>query len=169
MSSGDGSLLQSQPRAQAQPRQLLSPPRTNSASASVEPEGDDEIPAGAAVLEKAADGLFHCTECSMTFQWISHMVVHMRSHTGERPYQCHICKKTFAQQHHLQEHMRIENGLRDFQCTICGKDFTHKHHLTVHMRLHTGERPYVCMTCGYAFTQSNNLQRHYRSANNACA
>ena len=38
-----------------------------------------------------------CSECGKCFTCNSHLVIHMRSHTGERPFVCSHCEKRFKQ------------------------------------------------------------------------
>jgi len=35
---------------------------------------------------------------------------HMKTHTGETPYQCDVCLKRFKQRTHLKTHMKVHNG-----------------------------------------------------------
>ncbi|KAM7421158.1 hypothetical protein PAMA_015357 [Pampus argenteus] len=105
---------------------------------------------------------FRCQICLKEFAYNSTFIVHMRTHTDERPFECNTCGKRFRQLPHLQDHERIHSGLRPFCCWICGKSFSVAARLTEHARTHSGEKPYPCSHCPAAFRSRSNLDKHIR-------
>lgn len=77
-------------------------------------------------------------------------------------YFCYFCYKTFGYYSTFLSHLRTHSGERPFQCTSCPKTFTDRSTFIKHQRIHNGRRPYTCSLCGASFTQSGNLHRHRR-------
>ena len=48
----------------------------------------------------------HCLECGVRISRARDLKVHMRVHTGEKPFQCELCPKAFSQKSSLNSHMR---------------------------------------------------------------
>ncbi|XP_037305473.2 B-cell lymphoma/leukemia 11B isoform X2 [Pungitius pungitius] len=47
-----------------------------------------------------------CEFCGKIFKFQSNLIVHRRSHTGERPYKCHLCDHACSQASKLKRHMK---------------------------------------------------------------
>ncbi|CAB1331459.1 unnamed protein product, partial [Coregonus sp. 'balchen'] len=103
-----------------------------------------------------------CPICSKVIQGAGKLPRHIRTHTGEKPYECGICKVRFTRQDKLKVHMRKHTGEKPYLCTQCGAAFAHNYDLKNHMRVHTGLRPYQCSSCFKTFVRSDHLHRHLK-------
>ncbi|GFY20145.1 hypothetical protein TNCV_2148381 [Trichonephila clavipes] len=57
------------------------------------------------VIKQTGLNLFSCNHCSYATQHKGHFNIHMRVHTGERPFKCYMCGKAFTQKIGLRRHL----------------------------------------------------------------
>ena len=77
-------------------------------------------------------------------------------------FHCPLCSKNYESKHLLQIHLRTHTGERPFKCEICGKCFNLNNTLKRHVMIHTGEKPHQCQSCKLRFRYPYELTRHVR-------
>ncbi|KAF3030333.1 hypothetical protein E8E12_000822 [Didymella heteroderae] len=102
--------------------------------------------------------------CTKGFQSKAHLQIHVRSHTGAKPFICRAssCGQRFSQLGNLKTHERRHTGERPYSCDICGKTFAQRGNVRAHKIVHQNTKPFPCRLdgCGKQFTQLGNLKSH---------
>ncbi|XP_053699390.1 zinc finger protein 235-like [Sabethes cyaneus] len=104
-----------------------------------------------------------CTICGKAWMTNSRLAVHMRVHTGERPYKCNNCSKTFKSAETRNAHwLAVHSGEKKFKCEICDKSFPYKATLKIHRAVHGVECRHECSHCGKKFVYRSALETHMK-------
>ncbi|CAH2045444.1 unnamed protein product, partial [Iphiclides podalirius] len=121
---------------------------------------------------------YPCRVCGRRFNQSGHLAIHMRMHTGERPYPCDLCPKAFKVKSRynvvttntdciktgpsaaFEKRSDPASPLRFFHAPTCetGRQVERDDH----RRTHTGERPFACNACPKTFTAAARLREHAR-------
>jgi uncharacterized Zn-finger protein len=103
-------------------------------------------------------------ECNKSFFQKTHLDIHVRAHTGLKPFVCKEqgCGQRFSQLGNLRTHERRHTGEKPYECEVCGKKFAQRGNVRAHQLVHTQRKSYDCRldNCGKLFTQLGNLKSH---------
>ncbi|KAL9704271.1 hypothetical protein quinque_007789 [Culex quinquefasciatus] len=89
---------------------------------------------------------------------------HLEQSSGPRSkHRCHLCKKEFAWPKSLKIHLRTHTGERPYECEICGKSFTRSDSLKAHRNTHGDVRVLQCHLCDATFVNGSGLIRHQKT------
>ncbi|NXE57570.1 IKZF4 protein, partial [Casuarius casuarius] len=84
------------------------------------------------------NGKLKCDICGMVCIGPNVLMVHKRSHTGERPFHCNQCGASFTQKGNLLRHIKLHSGEKPFKCPFCNYACRRRDALTGHLRTHSG-------------------------------
>jgi uncharacterized Zn-finger protein len=107
-----------------------------------------------------AGPVFKCNECGKEFPLKERLKLHVRTHTGFKPYKCPECDKSFARGGQLVQHRRTHSQVKPYRCGLCSNSFTCSANLALHVKRHNGQRDHKCDLCGRAFVRRDALKKH---------
>ena len=99
--------------------------------------------------------LLRCQVCPYASRNSSQLIVHLRTHTGDSPFECKVCHSKFKINSDLKRHMRVHTGEKPYQCDSCdykcsikGKHMLNSNRISVTAVITSA--PSKVSTCGIA-------------------
>ena len=129
--------------------------------------------------------LLKCPHCSYSTKRVYCLKLHLRIHSGEKPYSCSKCVQCFARRDSRNAHMRKVHSATDeeiaslkvirmkrsekelLKCPHCSYSTKTVYCLKLHLRIHSGEKPYSCSKCAQCFTRPDYRNKHMRKVHSA--
>ncbi|XP_064463842.1 zinc finger protein 70-like [Ornithodoros turicata] len=108
-----------------------------------------------------------CSFCHYSSDYMAHVKMHMRIHTGEKPYVCQVCFRRFSQKAALGRHSKaIHEGQRNYLCSVCANHSHRNPALATnespgkHQRVKKEEGGHHCRFCNYSSDHAADVKIH---------
>lgn len=85
----------------------------------------------------ATSVVHNCPTCSYSTSRTDSMEIHLRTHSGEKPFACPYCQYRTARKWSLSVHLKTHTGEKPFHCPSCPYRAARKDVLNAHLKTHT--------------------------------
>ncbi|KAJ8283540.1 hypothetical protein COCON_G00023900 [Conger conger] len=126
--------------------------------------------------EKASGYCCHWEGCARNgrgFNARYKMLIHIRTHTNEKPHRCPTCSKSFSRLENLKIHTRSHTGEKPYVCPYegCSKRYSNSSDRFKHTRTHYVDKPYRCKMAGCLkrYTDPSSLRKHIKAHGHSVA
>uniref|UniRef100_A0A182PL55 Protein krueppel n=1 Tax=Anopheles epiroticus TaxID=199890 RepID=A0A182PL55_9DIPT len=108
-----------------------------------------------------------CNICGRVLSKQSHLLRHLKTHAGARPFRCRQCPLSFTRSDNLRQHEKTHVPVKNYKCPQCDKYFRRIDAVKLHMgsqhRAFVKANYYPCTICDNFFKTKMKLNVHLES------